>query len=302
MDTIDMTDKTNWQSDPRITRFTELLMNQLHTEAEALQIREEMIDHIDCLMADYLSRDYSYDKAIITTLKQMGDPTMIGYAFTDPDIMKRRNFFLWLFKSFSALFILTIIGVIVLTTPTLPDLAEASSFLMFIGVYITLLLSFKKGSTKLRYLDIDAKPLLIVWPVKVKISKINLAIGSFIALVFSPLLIFFVVGIFSELYNTNGLFATLICTVSTFLALGFAYYSEKFRIPKHILCEEGIITKGRLTPWIAFDKIRIQNDFMGATTNKTVELMDNRSIPMHKKLKVHEQQIEMVKSIIFDKI
>ena len=78
--------------DKRIKSFLERVEKQIYTEDESDLIKNELEDHIQCLVEDYEDAGLEKNHAVSKALLQMGDPREIGYSFADYDGMKKRKY------------------------------------------------------------------------------------------------------------------------------------------------------------------------------------------------------------------
>ena len=152
--------------DDRIRKFIENVEKMLYVEEQSSSIKDELLDHIECLVDDYIEAGYSYDEAVSKSLYSMGDPKEIGYSFADYDLMKRRKYTLFGLKSSS---ILVMLGLLVLSFINSKNgNSSESSVTSLLPLMINLLNVSFAGSTSgyifgysTRLVDLDTSPNLI---------------------------------------------------------------------------------------------------------------------------------------------
>ncbi|BES64609.1 hypothetical protein SANA_10480 [Gottschalkiaceae bacterium SANA] len=64
----------------RQEEFIRRITDQIHDQQRANQIKDEMRDHLETAVADYMEMDLSLEEAGAKARKQMGDPAALGYA------------------------------------------------------------------------------------------------------------------------------------------------------------------------------------------------------------------------------
>lgn len=293
--TLDQLTLEHVQSNPDVAKFIEKVVVQIYTEDEAGAIKDELVDHLYSLALDYFEAGYNQEASIHKALLQMGDPTEIGYSFTDYEAMKKRRWLLIGFK-LTAIIIFTLTLMITgffieqadrdteleENTDVLTDYEEfqlsldgqgsVERFFSHVSYYVS---QFSMGIFYLLYipfiiylntlqhqlqgipikrLDISKDPILILWPYKKAFPWEYVLISLF----FAPLAIIFII-----LMIMDGVsFLTPLAFIGSMsLATWMFFTSEKFRIPKYVILDDGILIKNRLISWVAIDKISWLQDY-----------------------------------------
>ena len=262
------------QLNEHVNHFIQKVLDQIYTETDGVAIRDEMLDHIYSLTEDYLRAGHSQEVAINKALLQMGDPAEIGYSFTDYEGMKKRKMLRVGLKCLAGaiiigLFLLMIhlSGGFAEVFKSSPDDASSDSsggFLSFFYMfYFPILFYFNIKSQGLyglsgipmNRLKITKEPLLILWPYKKRFPWEYTLLGVF----FLPIILVFIILFASE--GNNPLYAVgfiLAICISIWLVI----HSEKYRIPKYMILEEGIVIKNNLITWASIDKISWTRDYL----------------------------------------
>lgn len=270
-----------------VRRFIEKVLAQIYTEEEADKIEDELMDHIYSLSLDYMDTGYNKDAAISKALLQMGDPSEIGYSFTDYDAMKKRRFFLVGLKVSALLILVITLGITfyslskndtnneqlvqVQIEEKVPDnvfdrtVYEITKIMDDLGILVLYILcspmlflniiQYSLNGIPIKYLDISKDPLLILWPCKKRFPWEYLLMALF----FIPILLVF--GLLFAYDGNNPINMVLFLFFIT-LSITLYFRSEKYRIPKYIIVEDGIIIKGRLITYTSIDKIAWSKDYM----------------------------------------
>lgn len=293
--------------DKRIINFLEHVEKMLYVEEQSDSIKDELLDHIYCLVEDYKEAGYEKDKAIKKALYAMGDPTEIGYSFADFNLMKKRRWTLVALKASSGIMMVFLLGLAMYTGIRQDGISFGTdSSLLSMLPSITNIVLFGTGGTlalshPAKLIDLDATPKLILWSSKRRLPWEYIVFSLF----FMPLVIMFFFLYFYE----EGLTGSSV--VAMWPALGIAYsawaffYSEKFRIPKYIVVDDGFIIKGRLISWTAISKYNWSNDYMSVNNEDyklTLESNINTNMPIKKVLLVNKRQKKYLNQIIYERI
>lgn len=191
--------------DKRIALFLDKVGNQINTEEEALKIKDELIDHIDCLTEELIDMGYSNDEAISKALMQMGDPNEIGYSFTNRDVVRKRNQLIRMLRMLSIG--LLIIGCVILFVFTEYSTESLGSVIYFFNILNIVGFSSLTSHTNSKYLmNSEDIPILIIWPVKKHIYVEYIIIG----IIFSPILILFGTGLVLGAIEDNTLWKLIL--------------------------------------------------------------------------------------------
>ncbi len=259
-----------------VLMFIQKVLDQVYTEEEGHAIKDELIDHIFSLAEDYMDAGHSKETAIKKALFQMGDPSEIGYSFTDYEGMKRRKFLRVGLKWLGVLIILLTIVVTVELSggfkAVFSDTSGSSSsssgpdwfiiyyifYLPFIIINGNLSASAGLNGIPLSKLKISKEPLLILWSYKKRFPWEYF----FLVIFFIPVILIFVVIFASE--GNNPVYAFVFLSVLTF-SVWLMFHSEKYRIPKYVVLEEGIVVKNKLISWTAIDRISWTKDYMASS-------------------------------------
>ncbi|MBI9011312.1 MAG: hypothetical protein JEZ08_03715 [Clostridiales bacterium] len=293
--------------DRRIQSFLTHVEQQIFTEHSADLIKEELQDHIECLIEDYKENDLSEDEAISKALLQMGDPREIGYSFTDYDAMKKRKYAMIGFKisSIIAICITLIIGLF--SSSGQMAIEDITTMIPMMINFINLWIIITTGSLimgySMKFIDLDTTPYLILWPVK---ERFKWEYWS-IALFFLPIvMIFFFIYFYEEGFST-----LTITALWPMLTIGYGiwalFYSEKFRIPKCIVVNEGFIIKGRFISWTAISSYTWSKDFLAKKqehyrlTLKSFQTTNNQQ-PMKKVLSIHKRQQAHLQAFLRERV
>lgn len=247
--------------------FLENIERQLLTETTADAIREEMLDHIQCMVEDYEADGMCFDEAIEQALRNMGDPLSIGYAFTDFNAMKRRE---WLRKTlkYSGLSLLIAFFVYWVGMDIINGEEDMVSFLILM-IEMPMIYAITKygityrkeghasGYRRKRYLDLTSKPVMILWPAKKSIPFEYIALPLF----FSPIFIILFVGVLSDVIHAQKVVLFVINVVVFLGGIFLLFFSEKYRIPKYVVLEDGLLIKGKLLSWTSMAKVQFKTDY-----------------------------------------
>ncbi|GMQ58501.1 hypothetical protein AN1V17_28960 [Vallitalea sediminicola] len=283
--------------DKRIKDFLDKVGNQINTEEEALRIKDELVDHIDCLISEFIDMGYSSDKAISKALMQMGDPNEIGYSFTNRDVIKRRNKLIMMFRIISIG--LLILGCCILFVFTEYSTESLGSIIYSINILNIVGFSSITSHTNSKYLiNSEDIPILIIWPVKKHIYLEYIISG----IIFSPILILFCTGLVLGAIEDNTLWKLILLIVIFTAAIVLAFLVNKLRIPKYMITNEGLIVLGKFISWTAIDKVRWLNSYYKNETNYIFQLLDNSGFPITRKIKVSKNQYKMVSGIIAERV
>lgn len=255
---------------PSVQEFLQRVIDRLYTSEDALAIEAELVDHIYSLSEDYLSAGHTQETAIRKALLQMGDPSEIGYSFTDFDAMRRRKYMRVGLKWAAALILVTTLALLILLTEgsqngtSISNSEDNDSYLFIILNLINCGMTFmnitrlrsKRMGISTNKLKISQMPLLILWPYKRRFQWEYVVVALF----FVPLL-----AIFPFLIAYEGdspiLFFSFFSAV--LLSIGLFFYSERFRVPKYMVLEEGLIIRNQLISWTSIDRMRWSSDYLG---------------------------------------
>lgn len=300
------------KSNPAVHLFIEKVLVQLYTEEDANAIQDELTDHLYSLALDYYEAGHTVEASIHKALLQMGDPTEIGYSFTDYDAMKKRRRLLITFKALGILVLITTLTVTFIlsaqtdsnsqnndTTATLSEYAQLQlnvtnygaieTFFSYVSYYTKRFSSdfFYFLYFPLIFLTNIRQFQLAGIPIKrLDISKEPLLIlwpykKSFpweyflITLFFVPIIIVFIILMVSEgVYFLSPV--AFIASVS--FSFWLYFHSEVFRIPKYMVLDDGILIKNRLITWASIDKISWIHDY-ASKGNHYKLIIENKTIP-----------------------
>ncbi|WP_304943504.1 permease prefix domain 1-containing protein [Vallitalea guaymasensis] len=283
--------------DKRIALFLDKVGNQINTEEEALKIKDELIDHIDCLTEELIDMGYSNDEAISKALMQMGDPNEIGYSFTNRDVVRKRNQLIRMLRMLSIG--LLIIGCVILFVFTEYSTESFGSVIYFFNILNIIGFSSLTSHTNSKYLmNSEDIPILIIWPVKKHIYVEYIIIG----IIFSPILILFGTGLVLGAIEDNTLWKLILLIIIFTSAIISTFLINKLRIPKYIVTNEGLIVLGKFISWTAINNVRWLNSYYKNENTYMLQILDNRGFPITRKIKVSNNQYEMVSSIISERV
>ena len=246
----------------KIEGFLNRVERQIYTEDSANEIKEELLDHIECLITDYEEAGAQEEEAISKALLQMGDPKEIGYAFTDYEAMKKRKYLLSFFKVSSILMLLmTCLPMIITSKGDWSFSFKLNESLSLVTNGFNIWLAISTGSLLLghstKLLDLDSTPFAIVWPVKERFKWEYLMIAFF----FLPLfLVFFFVYFYEEGFSTLTVLAMWPMLTLAYSIWAFQF-KEKFRVPKVMVVNEGFVIKGRFISWTGIASYSWSKDF-----------------------------------------
>lgn len=283
--------------DKRIALFLDKVGNQINTEEEALKIKDELIDHIDCLTEEFIDMGYSNDEAISKALMQMGDPNEIGYSFTNRDVVRKRNQLIRMLRMLSIG--LLIIGCVILFVFTEYSTESFGSVIYFFNILNIIGFSSLTSHTNSKYLmNSEDIPILIIWPVKKHIYVEYIIIG----IIFSPILILFGTGLVLGAIEDNTLWKLILLIIIFTFAIISTFLINKLRIPKYIVTNEGLIVLGKFISWTAINNVRWLYSYYKNENTYMLQILDNRGFPITRKIKVSNNQYEMVSSIISERV
>ncbi len=282
--------------DKRIERFIELVTMQVHTQAEAQHIEEELREHIQCLVEDYVEGGYGPDEAIGKALFQMGDPSEIGFSFTDYDLMKKRRYMLWGFKVLSVLSMLAMMGLMIMGQGF--DSETTSLFVLPLVVFF--IITQLSGTASLmadrsaKLFDLDSRPLLIIWPVKSTIRWEYIVIGA----LFSPVVFIFMFLFAYEARSATELVAGFMTFGAFLAAIFFFFYGEKFRIPKYIIVEDGLVIKGKFLSWATIMDVQWRKEHRKNEAVYKLVLRNGLGMPVTSGIPVSGKQQSLVAPLL----
>jgi len=246
--------------DQRISSFLERVEKQIYTEEESNLIRDELEDHIYCLVDDYKDAGHSENQAISKALLQMGDPNEIGYSFTDYDGMKKRKSIMFSLKITAALAIILPFVIPYFTGNSGPD--SITSFLPMVINFSVLFMLFTVGSLlhghSMKFLELDTTPYLILWPTKERFKWEYFAVSLFLL----PMVLIFFGLYFYEEGLAIGSILNLWPVITISYGIWAIRHSEKYRIPKYMVVNDGFIIKGRLVSWTSVKSYMWSKDFL----------------------------------------
>ncbi len=281
-------------------RFLERVEQQLYTEDAASLICDELDDHIQCLIEDYEAAGYSPEHSESKALLQMGDPTEIGYSFTDYDGMRKRKYMMFALKLSAMISLMMTLGIGILHAG-LPGKEDFTSMVPPLFNFLYLWFVFASGMVflghSMKFLEMDLSPYIIIWPVRGKFQFEYLILTVF----FLPIvgLTFFVY--FAEMGMSSMSFMKLWPMITVGYGVFAYFYAEKFRIPKYLVVKEGFIIKGRLISWVGIQNYTWSKDFQSGEAEHyrlVLNCYGHSRIPVRKTIKVHNRQHHALRSII----
>lgn len=288
--------------DIRIKTFLENVEKQIYTENEASLIRDELEDHILCLVDDYEEAGLKEEQAVSKALLQMGDPREIGYSFTDYEGMKKRKWLMWSLK-LSALVAILVTLFSGLISANHEGVSSFSTLLLNFGhIYFIFAASSLMHGHSMKFLDLDTTPNLILWPTKERFKWEYLALFLF----FTPLVIMFFAGYFIDYgFNLKALVTLWPIGTITF-AIWALIYSERYRIPKYMVIDDGFIIKGKLFSWTAIASYTWTRDFLAKDQDNYRLVLNTRlsngQANIKKTLDIHKRQQAYLARILREKI
>lgn len=293
--------------DKRIHSFLTHVEQQIFTEHSADLIKEELLDHIECLIEDYKEGGSSEDEAISKALLQMGDPREIGYSFTDYDTMKKRKYTMIGFKISSLLVLVMTLLIGIFNSAGQMAIDDITSIMPMMANILNLWIIITTGSLimghSMKFIDLDSTPYLILWPVK---ERFKWEYWS-IALFFLPIvMIFFFIYFYEE-----GISTLTITALWPMLTIGYSvwaiFFSEKFRIPKCMVVNEGFIIKGRFISWTAISSYTWTKDFLAKNqehyklTLKSFQITANQQ-PLKRVISIHKRQQAHLQAFLRERV
>lgn len=314
---LHMKDILNHES---VIAFIQKVLDQVYTEDEGRVIKDELLDHLYSLTEDYMAAGHYKEASIRKALLQMGDPAEIGYSFTDYEGMKRRKFLRIGLKVLASVLIIATLGSVMIFSgaSTEPKIEDPLSFgdlwtMLFYCLYFPIMIysNFQTqglsgiNGIPVHQLKISQDPLLVLWAYKKRFPWEYF----FISIFFLPIILVFMV-IFayegSNLFLMIGFIATIAFSIWLFI------HSEKYRIPKYLILEDGIVIKNRFISWTAIDRISWSRDYM-SSNEKHYKLIiehvhklsnNNKVTPMtiKKSIDVNANQYHQVISILRERV
>ena len=313
-----------------VSEFIQTVLDQIYTEDEGTTIKAELQDHILSLAEDYVAAGHSMDVAIRKALYQMGDPAEIGYSFTDYEGMKRRRRLLIGLKILAfAIMIGVTVFVIWVSSSSTPEpdtvanynshndghIERIWSFYYMIYFPMILLINFKSqaqngiGGIPVKKLKLSHEPLLVLWSYKKRFPVEYLILSVF----FVPIIMIFAVIFISEGSSPFSFFGVFLAFILSFWLL---MHSEKYRIPKYMIMEEGIIIKNSLVSWTTIDRIYWTKDYLSTdkdhykltiehiyrAPNQTKGKYRNSNMTVKQNIEVNANQYLQVNSLIKERI
>ncbi|WP_338536219.1 hypothetical protein [Helicovermis profundi] len=289
----------------KIIAFIESVEKMLYIEENSSDIKSELLDHIECLVSDYMDSGFDLDTSISKSLYDMGDPKEIGYSFADFDYMKKRKYIRLALKYSSILLI-----VLLLIFDYTEKIRNGSDNILLIINIINIFFAYSSKNFiyhKVKMLDLNTSPNLILWSSKKRFPWEYFILGMF----FAPIILMFIGLYFMDeginLVSILNMWPLAIIFYSTWAF----FYSEKFRIPKYIVSENGLIVKGVLISWIYIKSYSWSSDYM-SKDNKDYSLdlklfnnKDNKKVSIYylnKRLYVNRKQKNYMDQILRERI
>lgn len=305
---------------PDVVRFLEQISHQLYTEDNAENITAEMEDHLSCLTEEYIQMNYSEEEAIHKALSQMGNPSEIGLAFNDPKLIRKRHRQLSALKTSSVVCFLTAFWFIY----WLGDFDLASGIKAYIAhpiglrgivdalfhnehslfvtnffnvfnmcnlIFISMAVTNRKHKSK--KLDMDMTPVMVLWSVKQKFKWEYLGI----AVVLSPMILLMFLPLAFEIKDGHLILELSLIALTLTMGIILAFTSEKFRIPKYVILNEGFLVYGELITWTAIDQYRWGKDYT-KVDYYNLSLLTNERRPLCKTIKIGSKQKRFVDTLL----
>ena len=314
-ESLHMTDISNHES---VIAFIQKVLDQVYTEDEGKVIRDELLDHLYSLTEDYMAAGHFKEASIRKALLQMGDPSEIGYSFTDYEGMKRRKFLRVGLKAVASILIIVTLGSVMMFSGTSidPQVGEIRTFgdlwsLFFYLVYLPLIFSssFQTQAMKgipVHKLKISKEPLLVLWSYKKRFPWEYF----FISIFFLPILLVFMV-IF--VYEGSNIFLVIGFITTITFSIWLFVHSEKYRIPKYLILDEGIVMKSKFISWTAIDRISWSRDYMSSNEEHykliiehipklTYKSSKTSPITIKKSIDVNANQYQQVVAILKERV
>jgi len=287
--------------DKRIKSFLERVEKQIYTEDESDLIKNELEDHIQCLVEDYEDAGLEKNHAVSKALLQMGDPREIGYSFADYDGMKKRKHIMLFFK-LSAMFAMFSPFVLAFLNGDKGITSYFPMFISFGNVYMILTVGSLIHSHSMKFLELDTTPYLILWPTKERFKWEYFALFLFMV----PMIILFLGLYFFE----AGLKIISIVNLWPILAIIYGIWalthSEKYRIPKYMVIDDGFIIKGRLVSWTSIKSYTWTKDFLSKSQDDYRLILTSYQregqAPLKKTLNIHNRQHHYLQTILREKM
>lgn len=268
----------------KVVSFIESIQRQILTEEEASDIADEMMDHMLSMTSDFIEQGESLEKAVEKMLKNMGDPFSIGYAFTDFKAMQRRE---WLRKGLKYMglgILVALLGYWIYLDAVLGD-GELESLLFLIIEIPVIYYAVKytqlyrkegmaSGFRRQKYLEVESKPIMVLWPVKKSIPIEYVILPLF----FMPIVLILLGGITSEMIVAQKLSGFILQMALLIFGIWSTLYSEKYRMPKMVVLEDGLLIKGKLLTWTSICSYQIKTDYAykEKPTKISYQLMDGQ--------------------------
>lgn len=258
-----------------VNTFLDKVMTQIYTEDEAKSITFELLDHILSLTEDYLEAGHIEGIAVSKALYQMGDPAEIGFSFTDYEGLRKRKMLRVGLKLGSVLLIALTFGVIfvqgILASEATDVAREASHssatpWSLWYLFYFPVLMLSMRSSFQAQYslngvsvdrLKISKEPLMVLWPYKKRFPWEYVLFSMF----FMPMILIFVIAFIFEGGSPLSVVGFL---TAISLSIWLFFHSEKYRIPKYVILEEGLLIKNHLVSWAAIDRYTWIRDYRTA--------------------------------------
>jgi hypothetical protein len=294
--------------DIRVEAFLERVSKQLYTEESSKDIEEELNDHIHCLVDEYEADGYSQDLAVSKALLQMGDPKEIGYSFTDYEGMKKRNLILKCLKISSLMsVVITVLTLIISSEEDLSFSMDGWDSISMVPNILNIFFIFTTGSWlmghSVKYLDLDTRPEIIIWPTKQRFKWEYMIL----AFIFTPLI---VVMFFVHFYEV-GVTQSSVLALWPLVTIGYSIWayilSEKYRMPKFMILDEGILVKGRFISWAGIQRFTWTKDFYSKERENYVLCLHGYQAKsglqgMKKNIPVHQRQQKYINALLRERV
>lgn len=256
-----------------VNAFLDKVMTQIYTEDEAKSITFELLDHILSLTEDYLEAGHIEGIAVSKALYQMGDPAEIGFSFTDYEGLRRRKLMRVGLK-FSAIMIITLTFIIMIIKGSLftegsdmtREVTHTSVSNLLYLFYFPMMMISLRSSFQAQYslngvsmdrLKISKEPLMVLWPYKKRFPWEYVLFSVF----FMPIIIIFVIA---YIFEGGSPFSAIGFLTAVSLSVWLFFHSEKYRIPKYVVLEDGLLIKNHLISWAAIDRYNWIRDYRTA--------------------------------------
>lgn len=225
--------------------FIQRITDQIHDRKRAIEIEDEMRDHLETAIADYIGTGLSQEKAGEKARKQMGDPAALGYAM-EHDVPK-----CW--TNYHALLVALLFLQGVIASRLVFHSWTSGIFdwlnLLIVGVMV-IISSAMAGVNLKKKPQLGGQPIMVIRASET-LSSLDRATTGMLMLGMALVVVGTVMSVFGDVETAVPVMSSLFMTTNgIFLWIG--------NLGGSVVYAEGIrFNGGKLLPWSAYKSYRI---------------------------------------------